>query len=86
VAVLSTWYLNWIYSSVCRTPFWTHIYDTLVDTYSDLFEQWESIPPGIQRKIIAIYIDRIDAINDWDRKAPAVTRWNPEMVIDDENV
>ena len=31
-------------------------------------------------------MDRIDAINGRDRKAPAATRWDPETVIDDEDV
>jgi hypothetical protein len=75
-----------IHTRVCRTPFWTHVSDILVGTYSDLLEQWESIPPEIQKKILAIHMDRIDAINGRDRKAPAATRWDPETVIDDEGV
>jgi hypothetical protein len=31
-------------------------------------------------------MDRIDAINGRDQKAPAATRWDPETVIDDEDV
>jgi hypothetical protein len=31
-------------------------------------------------------MDRIDAINGRDRKAHSATRWDPETVIDDEDV
>jgi hypothetical protein len=86
VAVSYAWYLKRIHTRVCRTPFWTHISDILVGTYSVLFEHWESIPPEIQKKILAIHIDRIDKIKGRDQKAPAATRWDPEMVIDDEDV
>jgi len=61
--------------------FWTHISDIVVGTYSDLFEQWESILPEIQKKILAIHRDSIDAINGHDWEAPAATRWDLETVI-----
>jgi len=33
-----------------------------------------------------MHVDKIDAINGRDRKAPAATRWDLEMVINDEDV
>jgi hypothetical protein len=36
--------------------------------------------------ILAIHINRIDAINCRDRKSPAATWWDLETVIDDEAV
>ena len=76
----------WIHTSVCRTLFWTHESDTSVGTYSDLFEHWESIPPEIQQKIMAIHREMIDTINGRDRKSPPASWWDPVMVIDDEDV
>lgn len=31
-------------------------------------------------------MDMIDSINSWDQKAPAAIEWNPEMLINDENL
>jgi hypothetical protein len=40
----------------------------------------------MQQKILAIHMDRIDGIDGRDRKAPAATWWDPETVIDNEDV
>jgi hypothetical protein len=40
----------------------------------------------MQKKILAIHMDRIDAINVQDRKAHVATWWDLETVIDDEDV
>jgi len=86
VAVSAACYLKRIRTRVCSTPFWTHVSDILVGTYIDLFEQWESIPPEIQIKILAIHMHKIDAIKGRDGKTPAATECNSEMAIDNENV
>jgi len=56
-----------------------------VGTYSDLFEQWDSIPPEMQKQILA-NMNRINAIDGWDCKAPTATHRNPDTVIDDEGI
>ena len=80
------WYLKRIHTRVCRRLFWTHVSDILVGTYSDLFEQWESIAPAMQKTILAIHMDKVDTINGRDRKPPSATWWDPETVIDDEDM
>jgi len=40
----------------------------------------------MQKQILAIHMDRIDAINGQDQKAPAATQWDPETVIDTQDV
>ena len=73
MAVFSAWYLKEIQTRVYRTPFFTHISENLVGTYRDLFEEWGSIPPEYLKMILAIHMDRIDAINGRDRKLPSAT-------------
>jgi hypothetical protein len=79
------WYLTRIHTKVCRTPFWTHISDIIVGTYSDLFKQWESIPPEIQKNILPIHMARIDATNSQNWNTHAVTQSYPGTIINDEN-
>jgi hypothetical protein len=41
-------------------------------------------PTRDTKKHFPIHMDRIDTINCQDHKAPAVTWWDPETVMDDE--
>jgi hypothetical protein len=45
-----------------------------------------SIPPEIQKQILAMQMDSIDAMNGQHRQGPPATRWDPETVIDDEDM
>lgn len=78
--------LKQTHTRVCRTPFWTHVSDIVLGTYSDLFKLWESIPPEMEKFITAKHVDRLVAIDCQDGKAPAATWRDPEMVTDDEDV
>jgi len=40
----------------------------------------------MQKKILAIHMDRINAMNGRDRKAPAATQWDPETAINGEDM
>ena len=40
----------------------------------------------MRKQMLATHRDRIDTINGQDGKVPAATQWDPEMVIDNENV
>jgi hypothetical protein len=40
----------------------------------------------MQKMILALHVDRIDAINGRDWKAPGAIWWDPEMVFDDQEV
>jgi hypothetical protein len=86
VAVSTTWYLKWIHKSVRRTPFSKNICNILVSTSSDLFGRWESIPHKLQKKILAIHTDRINAMNGRDSNAPAATWWDPQTAINGEDM
>jgi len=55
-------------------------------TYHDLFAQLDSILTGMQKTILAIHMDTIDAINGRDLMVPAATQRDPEMVIEDEDL
>jgi len=46
----------------------------------------ESIPPGMQKKILAVLRKRINVINGGDRKVSATMQWHSERVIYNENV
>lgn len=86
MAVSTGRYLKQIPKSVCRPPFWTVVSEILACKYCDLFKQWESIAPEMQKKIWSIHMDRIDANNGDDQEDVAATQCNPEMIIDDEEV
>jgi hypothetical protein len=58
----------------------------LPGTYTDLYTQWESIPELNQKQILQIHMKRIDNANGINRRALAVTRWDPNTVIVDEDI
>ncbi|KAF8538321.1 hypothetical protein BDD12DRAFT_806228 [Trichophaea hybrida] len=58
----------------------------LPGTYTDLYTQWESIPELNQKQILQIHMQRIDRANSINRKGLAVTWWDPNTVIVDENI
>jgi len=57
-----------------------------VGTYSDQFEHWKITTSEMQKTILAIHTDRIDRMNDGDQKATTATQWDPETVINNEEV
>jgi hypothetical protein len=71
---------------VCRTTSLANISVILVGTYSDVIEQWESIPLDLQTKDLAIHMDRINTIRGPDRKSRSGTRLDPETGMDDDDV
>ncbi|KAF8541876.1 hypothetical protein BDD12DRAFT_803348 [Trichophaea hybrida] len=71
-----------------RVPFEADIYkvsNKLPQTYTNLYTQWESIPELNQKRILQIHMNRIDRANGINRKGLAVTRWDPNTVIVDED-
>jgi len=44
----------------------------LVDIYEIQFKQWKTILLEMKQSILAIHMNRINAINSWDKKKPIV--------------
>jgi len=63
-----------------------HLSDVLVGTYSDQFEQRETIALEMPKNILAILMDRIDTINGRHQKEPVATQADVETAIDNEDV
>lgn len=63
----SVWHLKQIYTRECGALFWIHVSANLASIYSNLFNQWKTIPLEMQNNILAMHGYRVYAITSKDR-------------------